>query len=137
MLRKLFVPLAVLCLVLAGAASVQAAKANQAPTDVTIDDCAAKRAPVAFPHGKHTGVTACDTCHHTQKGLTAKSADEVPTCSSCHKAPEKAETPNCTDMGMKKNMYHIDCVGCHKAELAKDATKKMPTKCDECHPKAG
>lgn len=78
MLRKLFVPLAVLCLVLAGAASVQAAKANQAPTDVTIDDCAAKRAPVAFPHGKHTGVTACDTCHHTQKGLTAKSADEVP-----------------------------------------------------------
>ncbi|HSM51567.1 MAG TPA: cytochrome c3 family protein [Thermoanaerobaculia bacterium] len=137
MLRKLLVPLAVLCFVLAGAASVHAVKANQAPADLVIDDCAAKRAPVAFPHAKHVPVGSCDSCHHTQKGLTAESTVEVESCASCHKTPEKPETPNCTDMGLKKNIYHISCIACHKAEVAKDATKKLPVKCDDCHPKAG
>jgi hypothetical protein len=33
-------------------------------------------------------------------------------------------------MSLKKNHYHINCVGCHKESGA------GPAKCDECHPKA-
>ena len=135
-MRKLFVPIAVVCLAVVAAAALVAMPASQAPDKVTIDDCVAKKTAVAFPHGEHAKAIACDTCHHTNKGLKAGEATEVATCGSCHVAPEKAETPKCSEMSATKNPFHIGCVGCHKEELAKKADTKAPTKCDQCHPKA-
>ena len=40
----------------------------------------------------------------------------------------RMKTPN--QMSLKKNPFHINCVGCHKEQGA------GPAKCDECHPKA-
>jgi hypothetical protein len=135
-MRKLFAPIAVVALaVLAGSALV-AVPASKAPEKITIDDCAAKKAPVAFPHAEHGKAHACDTCHHTQKGLKAGDATEVEGCKSCHVTPEKAETPKCSEMSATKNPFHMLCVNCHKEELAKKADTKAPTKCDQCHPKA-
>ncbi len=108
------------------------AMAGEAPESMTIDDCVAKKSAVEFPHAAHYEVTECTTCHHTSEGLTADSAAgmEVQACGACHTDPEEATTPACSQMSMKKNPYHINCVSCHKEEAA------GPTKCDECHPKA-
>jgi hypothetical protein len=56
----------------------------------------------------------------------------VEACNTCHLEPEEETTPVCSQMSLKKNPYHINCVGCHK-ESGKEAA---PTKCDDCHPKA-
>lgn len=103
--------------------------AAQAPESITIDDCVAKKSAVEFPHAAHFEVTECTTCHHTDEGLTADSGTAQP-CGTCHNSPEAAETPECSQMSLKKNHYHINCVGCHKEQGA------GPAKCDECHPKA-
>jgi hypothetical protein len=132
---KRFVPFALAGLLVFAGTALVAVTASQAPEKVTIDDCVAKRAAVAFPHGEHGKTIACDTCHHTQKGLEAGAATEVKTCGSCHVTPEKPQTPNCSEMGTTKNPFHLACINCHKETLAKDATRKAPTKCDECHPK--
>ncbi len=134
-MKKLLAPFAVAVLVFGVASVVVAKTAKEAPDSITIADCQAKKAPVVFPHGKHVKLE-CKTCHHTQEALKAGTDEVVPTCGSCHNTPEKAETPKCSEMSAAKNPFHISCVGCHKAELAKDATKKMPVKCEECHPKA-
>ena len=134
-MRKLTGIIAVACLV-AIPAALLAVTAKDAPDQVTIDDCQAKKAPVAYPHGKHAAILECKTCHHTQPDLKAGTDQEVKNCASCHVTPEKAETPICSQMSPSKNPYHLVCIKCHKAEIAKDATKKLPTKCDECHPKA-
>jgi hypothetical protein len=134
-MRKWIVPAGLVCAVFAATALV-AVPASQAPDKVTIDDCAAKKSAVAFPHGEHAKALACDTCHHTQKGLKAGDATEVQTCASCHVNPEKAETPKCGEMSMAKNPFHIGCVNCHKEEVKKNAQSVAPTKCDQCHPKA-
>ena len=104
--------------------------AGEVPEVITIDDCMNKKSAVEFPHAAHWEVTECTTCHHTQEGLTADSGEEVQPCGSCHNEPEDAETPKCSEMSLKKNHYHINCVTCHKESEA------GPVKCDECHPKA-
>jgi hypothetical protein len=134
-MRKWIAPLALGLSVLAATALV-AVPASQSPDKVTIDDCAAKKSVVAFPHGDHAKTIACDTCHHTQKGMKAGEATAVASCGSCHVAPEKAETPKCAEMSMAKNPFHDGCVNCHKEEVKKNAASKAPTKCDQCHPKA-
>jgi len=136
MRRKLFVLGGFALFAVFAAAGSYAATPKDAPDVVTIDDCATKKAAVEFPHGTHAKAIACTTCHHTQEGLTATSTEEVKACASCHVAPEKAETPKCAEMSLTKNPFHISCVNCHKDEIKKDATKVLPTKCDECHPKA-
>ena len=103
--------------------------AGEAPESATIDDCVDKKAAVEFPHAAHYEVTECTTCHHTDEGLTADSGTAQP-CGECHTSPEAAETPECSQMSLKKNPYHINCVGCHKEQAA------GPAKCDDCHPKA-
>jgi hypothetical protein len=111
--------------------ALYAAMAKDAPETIVIDDCAAKQSPVTFPHKAHQELTECATCHHTQKDLKAGSDMEVQPCSACHLEPEKAETPQCSQMSTSKNPFHITCVGCHK-ESGKEAA---PTKCFDCHPK--
>lgn len=130
-MRKLAITLATVSLLVGlSYATALAVKAKAAPESATIDDCKAKQAAVVFPHKKHIdSKIACDKCHHTQKGLTATSNDEVPTCNSCHVKPEKAGTPMCSEMSMKKNPFHIACVSCHKAQA------KGPTGCKDCHKK--
>ena len=112
------------------AAVAMAAPASKAPKTITIKECASKKTAVEFNHKAHIdkGV-ACDKCHHTQKGLKAGAKVEVKKCSTCHAKPEKATTPGCTSASRSKNMYHKNCIGCHKTE------KKGPTKCSACHKK--
>jgi len=106
--------------------------AAEPPESATIDDCVDKKAAVEFPHAAHFELTECTTCHHTAEGLTAESVGgmEVATCGTCHTTPEEATTPECSQMSLKKNPFHINCVTCHKEGEA------GPTKCDDCHPKA-
>lgn len=134
-MKKLLAPFAAAVLIFGVASMVVAKTAKEAPETVKIDDCVAKKAAVDFPHGKHVKLE-CKACHHDQPALKAGTDEMVKPCGACHVAPEKAETPKCSEMSASKNPFHITCVGCHKAEVAKDATKKMPVKCDECHPKA-
>lgn len=123
-------------LVLTVAAVAFVAWASEMPETITIDDCADKKAAVEFPHAAHFEYADCVTCHHTSEGLTLETAAtmEVASCASCHNEPENAETPKCSEMSLKKNHYHISCVGCHKEAVAKNADCKAPTKCVDCHP---
>lgn len=127
-MSKILWTLALLTVMLAAAIAVAAP--HHGPIDVVIDDAKDKRAGVAFQHGKHSErVESCDTCHHTQEGLTAKTDAKVQACSACHLDPEKASTPSMREMSLSKNPFHSLCIDCHKAEA------KGPTKCDDCHPK--
>lgn len=123
-------------LVILATTAVFAATGKDAPEKITLDDCMSKKSAVEFPHGVHAKAYECKTCHHTQEGLTAESTEEVKTCASCHVNPEKAETPACGEMSAKKNPFHIVCIDCHKTEAANHPDKALPTKCDQCHPKA-
>lgn len=96
---------------------------------IVLDSCGDKRASVTFGHAAHASVAGCQDCHHTNEGLTAGSSQKVEKCVACHLTPESPETPSCSEMGLKNNAYHIDCIGCHKKEA------KGPTKCNDCHPK--
>lgn len=105
--------------------------AHHGPKSVTIDAAAKKQAPVVFSHEKHatTLVPKCETCHHTNKGLTAeKGFADVKKCSTCHLDP-KAGVPGMREMSMQKNPFHALCVDCHKEQ------KKGPTTCTACHQK--
>ena len=133
-MRK-YLPFALAALVIL-AGSTFIAGAATPPDKVSIDDCVAKKTAVAFPHGEHAKAHECKTCHHTQPALTATSTEKVEACGTCHVAPEKAETPKCSEMSATKNPFHMSCVACHKEELAKKPDTKAPTKCDQCHPKA-
>ena len=115
------------------AAMVIAATAKTPPATISIDECQAKKPVVVFPHEKHFAITECKTCLHTQPDLTATSKIEVEKCSSCHLKPEKADTPNCTEMSMAKNPYHMLCLNCHKEKKAADPASKAPTICNGCH----
>ena len=102
------------------------------PDSVTIDACKAKKTVVVMNHKAHVDKKiACNECHHTNKDMKAAADQEVKKCSACHLKPEKPETLACTEMGPKKNPFHVNCIECHK----KDAAKKAPTKCDDCHKK--
>lgn len=99
------------------------------PEVITIDSCVKKKAAVEFPHQLHFDQVECSSCHHTQPDLSLETADQAKACSGCHVEPEKPDTPACSQMSMKKNPFHINCVACHKEKAA------GPTKCAECHPK--
>lgn len=135
-MRKTPLPLVLVALVALAGTALVAVPASKAPDKVTIDDCVAKKSAVAFGHGEHAKRMDCKTCHHTQADLKAGAATEVQTCGTCHVAPEKAETPKCSEMSTAKNPFHSLCVDCHKQELAKKPDTVAPTKCDQCHPKA-
>jgi len=100
-----------------------------------LEGCGTKQPPVAFDHVKHAEGVKCASCHHTQPDLTATSG-EAATCVSCHKDP-KDDALDCAEMSPKKNPYHINCMGCHKDSVAKDASLKgkAPTACKGCHVK--
>ena len=133
-MRRVLTGLGIVALVVGVAASLMAFAA--VPDTVTIDDCASKKAPVSLPHKAHTELTGCTTCHHTDKGLTAESASNVQKCGACHNDPEKEGTPECSQMSLSKNPFHILCINCHKEKAKEDPSTKAPTKCDGCHPKA-
>jgi hypothetical protein len=107
-----------------------AALAHHGPENIVIKAAQKKQAPVPFSHGKHakTLVKGCDTCHHTQKGLTADKDADVKKCSTCHLDP-KAGVPSMREMSLTKNPFHILCIDCHKTQ------KKGPTVCTQCHKK--
>lgn len=105
------------------------------PGKVTVDVAAKKQPPVLFDHAKHgdTLVKTCDTCHHTNKGLTKAQVDKVDVkkCAECHLDP-KGNMPSMREASLTKNPLHIRCIGCHKASTG----KKGPTVCTGCHKKA-
>ena len=133
-MRKLFIYTAIGALVLASGALVSTASAADLPTNITLGSCGTKQPPVAFDHAKHAEGTKCATCHHTQPDLAA--GGEAATCVSCHKDP-KDDALDCAQMSPKKNPYHVNCMGCHKDAVKKDASLKgkAPTTCKECHVK--
>lgn len=96
--------------------------------ETTIISAAAKKQPaVPFAHAKHvTRAKSCDTCHHTEKGLTKEGAAKVQKCSACHLDP-KAGVPSMREMSLQKNPFHSLCIGCHKEN------KKGPAVCTGCH----
>ena len=102
------------------------------PTTTKVDAAMKKQPAVSFNHAKHgdTLVKSCDTCHHTNKGLTKAQSDKVQVkkCSECH-LEAKGKVPSMRDMSLTKNPMHIRCVNCHKTE------KKGPTACTGCHKK--
>ena len=105
------------------------------PESIKIDEAAKKQPPVVFPHAIHGDklVAKCDTCHHTQKGLTkeqnATNKIDVKKCSTCHLDPKDANVPSMREMALNKNPFHIRCISCHKEQ------KKGPTVCNQCHKK--
>ncbi len=113
------------------------ARAADMPETITLDSCGDKQPAVTFSHAKHAETVKCAECHHTQPDLTADSGGEVQTCASCHKEPEDPKTPTCSHMSPTKNAFHINCMGCHKDAVKKDASLKgkAPVTCKECHVK--
>lgn len=85
----------------------------------------AKNGKVTFNHKAHAPKAKCNVCHHTSK---VDGSDAVK-CGGCHKA-EKAEKDGKEVISIK-DAAHKKCKGCHE----KDAEKKAPTKCTECHKK--
>ena len=138
MLKKLLVSVAVAALLTAGAA-VGAIAADKGPAEVTLG--ASGKKPAVFPHKAHQdkGI-ACATCHH---GMSADGKQTpytdgmaIQKCDACHNAEKLA--------GKKKGNFELDtlkgaghgrCQECHKAEIAKDASKDKLMKCGTCHAK--
>jgi hypothetical protein len=96
--------------------------AKSQPKVVVIDKCKKKKSGVKFNHAKHTKElkVKCKQCHHKGKNKACASA-------GCHVGKAAGKKPGCAEMSMKKNPFHITCVGCHKKN------KKGPKKCKECH----
>lgn len=106
------------------------ALAHHGPATITISAAAKKQPPVEFSHEKHAKIAkSCDTCHHTQKGLTSDKETKVVKCTTCHLDPKKPEIPSMREMSMTKNPFHERCVACHKEQ------KKGPVACTGCHVK--
>jgi hypothetical protein len=101
------------------------------PAKVKIDAAKKKQPAVTFTHDKHVKLAkACDTCHHTNKGLTAESKAKVEKCSTCHLNPKDAKVLDMADGSLTKNPYHKLCISCHKT------AKKGPAACNKCHVKS-
>ena len=104
--------------------------AHHGPVNVVINAAAKKQPAVPFSHEKHGKlVKTCDTCHHTQKGLTTDQGTKVVKCTTCHLDPKDAKIPSMREMSMTKNPFHERCIACHKEQ------KKGPTACTGCHVK--
>ncbi len=137
-MRRLCLAVLMSAVVLLVAARPSLAQATDPPEEITLESCGDTRAPVSFPHETHFEANECTTCHHSQEELTLEAAQggmEVEACAGCHVEPEEEDTPKCTEKSLKKNPFHIKCVGCHKDSKAEDETISAPTKCAECHPK--
>jgi Class III cytochrome C family len=105
--------------------------AAKPPVTVKLDAAAKKQPAVTFTHDKHVkAAKTCDSCHHTQKGLTAEKDTKVEKCSACHLDPKDPKVPGMRDMSLTKNVFHVRCIACHKEQ------KKGPTTCVKCHVKA-
>jgi hypothetical protein len=108
------------------------ANAHHGPAKTVINAAAKKQPGVPFDHKKHseTLVKTCDTCHHTNKGMTNANATgvKVAKCTTCHLDP-KGKVPSMRDMSLTANPFHKNCIGCHKTQ------KKGPTVCKDCHKK--
>ncbi|HUP49590.1 MAG TPA: cytochrome c3 family protein [Thermoanaerobaculia bacterium] len=103
--------------------------AHHGPESITIDAAAAKQPPVPFSHEKHARdlVKACDTCHHTQKGLKSDQETKVVKCTTCHLNP-KGDVPGMREASLQKNPFHTPgCIDCHRKG------KKGPVACTGCH----
>ena len=102
--------------------------AKAPPKQVTLDKCKKKKPGVAFDHEAHSKKhkIKCDQCHKHKDGKKKKGK-----CSDakCHAGKAADKKPGCAEASLKKNPYHIKCVGCHKKN------KKGPKKCKECHKK--
>src|SRR5687768_18232677 len=74
------------------------------PTTTKVDAAMKKQPAVPFNHAKHgdTLVKRCDTCHHTEKGLTKAQIDKVDVkkCSECH-LEAKGKVPSMRDPDRK------------------------------------
>lgn len=134
-MRRIITLASIGALVLAAGVLLSPASAADLPGNITLEGCGTKQPPVDFDHAKHAEGTKCAECHHTQPDLTATSG-EAATCVSCHKNP-KDDALDCSEMSPKKNPYHINCMGCHKDAVKKDASLKgkAPTTCKACHVK--
>ncbi|OIP36111.1 MAG: hypothetical protein AUK27_02660 [Deltaproteobacteria bacterium CG2_30_66_27] len=94
--------------------------AGTAPEKATINEVQKVKSPVVFPHKAHADrIKNCQECHH--KDAPGKEQK----CFACHKATKTG------DAVAQKDAMHTKCKGCH----SKDATKKAPTKCNDCHKK--
>ncbi len=111
-----------LCIVVAAGTL---AVAKDPPKKVTLDKCKKKKSAVEFDHEMHVkkNKIACKKCHHTGKNVACSTA-------KCHAGKADGKKPGCAEMSLKKNPYHIRCVGCHKKGLN---GKKGPRKCKDCH----
>ena len=127
---------------------------QKAPDNITMESKVFKKhkkALVNLSHKKHNVdyKLGCTECHHVYKeGKNVwKEGDEVQKCDAkgCHskaKAPKaekgekKLSQKEKATQGYYYSAIHLNCVGCHKDLKKADATKPVPTKCTECHPKA-
>ena len=123
--RRLFVALSVIAMM--GIGLVVAAK--DPPTTTNIPKCGKTKGPVSFNHKKHVKdyKIACSHCHHLAADKKQKK-DAYKPCAACHsgKAGGKKKS-GCAEKSLKKNTYHLQCVGCHKK------LKKGPRGCRKCH----
>ena len=131
---RFLVPLVAGTFLLAGAfgSAGHAAKDTPPAGKISIKGCQKKKPPVSFDHAAHVkllkGAKSCEGCHHKVQGKPAKD----PACTSCHSKPQGAKLGTCADASLSKNPLHVNCIGCHKKELAAGKTK-APTKCAQCH----
>lgn len=99
---------------------------------------------VEFTHKKHHEEykISCGDCHHDKDGkplAELKDGDDVQKCEACH-TNKKAKKADKTFQGKYKkkpidimhleSALHENCIGCHKAQGLKVATK-----CGDCHKK--
>jgi len=136
-MRKFLASLGASAVVLTFLVAMVAIAAEEMPDQMTLTGCGDKKPPVPFPHKAHFEFATCVDCHHTSEGLTIENWAEmgVETCTSCHANPEEG-VPDCSEMSLKKNPFHVSCVDCHKtkAKEAEDAEAfKAPVKCNDCH----
>jgi hypothetical protein len=141
MLNKLVVSLAATAILAVGAAVGAVAADNKGPAEITLGAPGAKPGQVVFPHAAHQGRgLACGECHHgmSADGKQAPYTDgmTIQKCETCHN-PEKmaGKTKGVNKLDTLKGAGHGKCQECHKAEIAKDASKNNLMKCATCHSK--
>ena len=124
MRRRLIVAMTVLAMMAIGIGVA----AKNPPKTTKIPKCGSKKGPVTFNHQKHAKdyQVACNYCHHLAKDK--KSKENKDACKSCHAGMAGGKKKSgCAEKSLKKNTYHIQCVGCHKK------LKKGPRGCRKCH----
>lgn len=90
---------------------------------VTIKEIQKTKPEVTFNHKAHVDNLKgdCKACHHKDEA----GKEQKCSAASCHGAKADGKKVEL------KEAFHKTCRDCHK----KDASKKAPTKCDDCHKK--